>query len=607
MRRADREQARAVSAYADELMSKRHRDPTERPAEAGLGELLDITRALSRIRIATPEALDRKMSNEIAANTAGDRGLFAHPAQRSSHRLAWTVIPASAVGIVALVVWVVMSLTSVRVSASELLELSTRAEAATVPRQGFVSRRTYRVTTLVQDGRQLESRYVEAWSDPLSDVTVRRLYNAHRRLMAFELTTADGSRIVYARGTGATRERASTPKPLTADDIWRWEPSPSSFAALAGNSQVQAKVIGAGFSLVFAQTSGPIASLELTLNQKHLSTEQKITLRQDDGTMTVHRTVRETTTAVDSTMATTAFAIDPELLPPPPHTGSPPPVARVSPDEGPPLLDLLGLELETRWELDKLDSTSCLASGEWRGSGRTFAVRVLLTADRCVEQATSVLSALKATPGVSVDISVGRHSESEAAARLATSSPVTRESLNPALLTLLADRQPQSPDNNSPLDTQALDFAQRLNTHATNIKTLAAKLQLLCDRWSAATLQRLGPSSAGKWKWIARDTLRALALETDAVLSNLRLLVGGLKVPRPDRTRRWFDEEETRRTIAEISRNADLGTKNLERALFAKQKESSAIETESFEDLVKLAELAHLLNYWSFSVGPHAP
>lgn len=553
----EREQANVVSTYADDLVSRRREGaPGEPPtAESGLADILDLTRTVSTIKIATPRRLREDLWRTI---TGASEGAIVENRSRLFPWFRMGLLPIApvftvAVGVVAF--WWLFQARSTRVSAAELLDAASKAEAARFERPGFIAHRAYSIETRHLPASPVARRRVELWANPQARITARRLFDDNNRLLAGEWTNADGSHVVYEPGKSPKREAATDPRPLTPDTSWRWDPSARDFSLLVdGLSRVQARSTAGGFELSFDAATGRVAEADLTLDRERLPLFQRVVLREENGTLIEIQTKRESADEIpESRVSNATFQPETELLPPPPSEG-PVVAALPTPAVRPvPALPIDQLELEASYRIHRL--AGCLAQpSEIRRGTRDFRVTVLVASEACRTEAHSGFTQLAKTPGVVIDVSVVQPSGGEASVQ---PSPVDLDNLSsvPVYQLLydvfarqaLRDRQSTSTDVDAAVKPYILDFMSRGRDRSTRIVARARAMTELCSRWPPDVLARLGLDSAAMWRSMVRDHAQSLRQDADVLLAELQP-IGVLDMPSSD------DDTLAIRTLSDVQR-----------------------------------------------------
>jgi hypothetical protein len=442
------------------------------------------------------------------------------------------------------------------VSAAELLQASSQAEAARLPQPGFVAHRVYTIhRRYLPAALPVSTQRVELWIEPTTRVKARRVFDDRQRLLAGEWTAPDGSRIVYEQGKAPRHERAGEPKPLTADTIWRWDPSAADFSDLAGRAErIHARATDSGFQLAIGEASGPLAEAELSLDKNHVPLGQRIVLREGSRTIEFQTARGGADDLADARAVRAAFEPEAELLPaaPLPLGDVVPPAPRVAaapaPAAAPPVLSavaLSGLELQALYRLSRLGP--CLtAPGEiQRMPAGQLSVALEVATAACRAEAQRDLDSLAATPGVRVDITVAEASAAppstepipiDALPGAAGASGATGVLADDALARIpvyadlfefyarheLRDRATGARDVDAtvnPMVRRLVSWALARSAHA---RENTRAMRQLADRWSPETLQALGLDPTAMWRAMVRDHARVVAQDAEILLAQLQ-------------------------------------------------------------------------------------
>ncbi len=596
----EREQAKVVSTYADDLVTRRRENGPSGPPEThdGLAEILDLARTVSAICIATPANFHDEMWRRMtAADEAERKARGRWPSWIRLHLLR----PLSALGVVALslVLWMVFQLRTPRVSAAELLKASARAEAIRLERPGLVAHRAFTLhARRLPESTLIARRRVELWANPRSRVKARRVFDERDRLLAGEWTNPDGSRVVYEAGKPPQRERATDAKPLTAETLWRWEPSASDFTALVVNlERIEAKATPAGYQLAFNGEQGRVAEAELALDKEHVPTAQRIVLRERSGALVEFRTTRSSADEIpESRVAHTTFDPEPELLPQPALPTLPPkPVSA-------PLFAVDQIELQASYRLHRM--VGCLARpGELRRDAAGFRIGVVLASEECREAARPDLTALAETPGVSVDLSVAGSRSGNAA--VASSTPVDAAAVKsipvyPKLYDLFArqalrEAQPGARDVDAAVAPLIAQFAQRTRERSGRALGYARELRRLTERWPPGALQRLGLDSAAMWRVMVRDHAQSLGQDCEVLLAQLQPVLGVAEPQQQDPVAPPRNLTDVRRSVGELESLVEHNDAAIRQLLAPSQAGASPDLKRLARDMQRSARLARLI------------
>jgi hypothetical protein len=468
---------------------------------------------------------------------------------------------------VATIAWGVSRLGSSPVSAAELIQASTRAEAEALPPSGSIGQRTYTISESRGLLQPPTTQHVEVWIDSRIHRRVRRVFDQRRRVIAGEWTAADGSRVIYERGRAPRREAATDPKPLTAASAWRWEPSANTLLALSRDaSAIDARATRNGFALALRQDAGAIAVAEVVLTTERLPIAQRIVLRADNGRLIELRFVRESSADVESDEVTLrTFEPDAELLPAknPPASIAPGAPAVANPRAA---LDFDKAELEATFAVHKLGS--CLARpGEWRKTSRQFRLSVVVGSDECRHEAVTHLTRLAALPGVSIDLSVVYAATKSPDARTTTTSKVGElrtfkdSVVYRQLYSWAATRLGLDPSraDDSVVQEQVAEAMNRIQAHSTNLRSFATDLHRLIERWPFEVLQKVGPETARAWVTLVYDEAAALSVTADAIIVEMRPVLGTLDVPPlSPNDPQYFSLTDVHAAVGELSTRATV-------------------------------------------------
>jgi hypothetical protein len=558
----ERDRARVISEYADDLIARRASDPqaAEARTESDLARMLDVTRALTEIAFEPPPELTKEL---LAA--AREEGASRHRTRetgmlgrsftsivrllhtRGSWQLGRPVGAFIAVAVVASVFFVRRDPT---VSASELLTKSARAEAVRLEPPGFVARRAFTIEAQqTADRKPLRTQHVEVLVNPRARIKARRLFDDRQLLVGGEWTQPDGSRIVYERGKPPRTERASDTKPLTFDSIWRWEPSAEDFSKLAGDvARVRARKTDEGFELSLDEANTRLAHVELSLDNDHLPVAQRVILREDGEVIEVQtrRTVSEV--LPESRVANTSFEPEPDLLPAV-TTSALSTTARETTALSTPARSRLteqamdGLELQAWYRLHQLGR--CLVEpSQLQRRGGQFHVRAVLTSATCRSEASRLLAPLQELPAISVELilkepAINHLNQTSRSDPASPSNAPTDLDSDDALVTMpgyrlvydfharQALRESQSGRD---VDAAVKPLVRRLALWALDrsARRLASarELQRLSTRWPPEALKSLGLDAASMWQAMVRDNARVLGEDTDLIVVTLGPALG---------------------------------------------------------------------------------
>jgi hypothetical protein len=544
----ERDRARLIAAYADDLIGRRvsERPETEAASEGDVSRMLDLTRALSEIEFEAPQDLSAQLWQR-----ARDENIVPEPVSQT--RTFWRSLTALRAAVRAAVTWpldhptatalivsiLLVALVGKRppmVSAAELLTTSTRAEASRLERPGLIGRRAFVVETRrLPDATLIARRHVEQWVNPKAHVKVRRVFDDAHRLLAGEWTHPDGSRIVYQPNRPPQTERALEAKPLTLDAMWRWEPSAADFTQLVGRiDQVGARKTDDGFQLSFDDANGRLTRAELALDKDRLPVAQRIVLREGRDSIEVRSQRQAAEEVPESRVANASFEPEAELLP----ASSPDVTAPKSVASAPlasvarPLLSAIavtGIELEATYRLHRLGD--CLAeAGVLHPDPNRFRIRVVVGSEACRVDAQREFASLAQTPGVSVALAVvqsargGERSqaESRSSADVPSDEALATMPVHHVLYDFYARQALREAQSGHDIDETVRPLIRRLvvwtRDRSSQVVRYARELERLTARWPPETLKPLGLDASSKWQALVRDNARGLTVDTELLL-----------------------------------------------------------------------------------------
>jgi hypothetical protein len=434
------------------------------------------------------------------------------PRQRGSN---WTVPVASAAAIVGIVTAFVLRQTPVR--ADTLLDRVAAADARfeQLPRQ--VVHRSIAVERKSHDG--VLKRRVEIWRDASRGIKIRRAYDGRGTLLAAEIETGGISRVYRSSHLGSPPEFSTSPR-LNAEDMWRWEPSPTDFRRAVGDASV-ANVIEDPKAFRIEWTGGPgtqtvaVVKAVLTIDKaaSH-ATHEVLSGRQGDEIVDYAFTetgrIQVPTAAVEPAL----FQADVEFGPNPsaPVAATPARSVRMdAPEDG--RLALERTELRAWYGVHRLES--CLTSSQIARRADRIRVDLALRTDACRPEATRAFVGF--SPPLDVRITIGdppQHPD--------VSDP-TRVPAYQAVHEYFAqfDRTAENAvtDAAGPI---ARRFVVWVLDHARKLQSEFQAARAFMRAWPIERIARLDLDALASWQNIVRDHARTIRQENSALRGQLQ-------------------------------------------------------------------------------------
>ncbi len=405
----------------------------------------------------------------------------------------------------------------------QVLSRSLAAEAVAL--KGRAQHQILQVELVGADERTLEQGTIDVWKDGPSGRSMRRIYNAHRQLLAAEWRDGNGNLHSYAVSQNHTQSGAS--QLATFDDLWRTDLSAAGFRELAGGS-MQVHRVGENYELTSLQpigARGRIATATLVLDRYYRPISETLHMRGDSNLHEARFVQTGYETRPSASVPNSVFIPDDFELPATDHRGD------GTPDDGATPLPLpsdgraVALQISVLYELSKLGADV----GEPIVVTRTpdghvhVAGTIANEADR-----QQILTSVQSLPDHELlDMHLASQHESG-------SSAPARPGLHPRGLTVYDFGRGGSPadsvlnryfarrgGNSEQVNAAVTQFSRDTLGHAQRALQHAYALERLGESFTSAELQSTSIESRRKWTEMAARHATDLEKELEALKSQL--------------------------------------------------------------------------------------
>ena len=422
------------------------------------------------------------------------------------------------------------------VLAAELLNRAIASENAAGNLEQVVHRTVYMEERVAASGELIRRNKIELWANA-GGVTARRVFDEKDRLVAGEMTRADGSSVLYRpnRIPERTDGRDGRLENLLADGgFWRIDPSAKIFSALADMAVAEVEVRDGVFVLSYEGSevdAGPVAHLVkivLTLTKSNLhAIEQTLVVAGPEGTREYHFVEYEFEQLPRSSVAPSRFELDGEFLrgvahgaPVPDRLESPPPPAdgmeRLSP------LRLAAIEMDAYYRLHQAGVCTREPSSVSRTAEGGLLVEAIVETEKRKSEVVNLMSTVAAIPAVAVKI----YTVEEAArqrvelARPPVISgkieiPGRRIGLYEDLAEYFSAQLPAGDTDSNRVDEMIRRFASRVLGNSRRALINAQAIRRHVTEFSRTELRSSGSEERAKQRAIIHDHLTAFQAETN--------------------------------------------------------------------------------------------
>lgn len=459
--------------------------------------------------------------------------------------------PGMVTAVVALILITALLLTRLHVptvSAAELLRRSTTAEEAAAGNTEVVLHRTINLEERRVSGGDLVARQrIEVWESAAHGIKLRRLYDDQSTLIAGEWTKADGTSMVYHRGSqpqARTSPEIAATAILQTKELWRLDASARNFNLLVGGPEaITVEETSNTFVLTYrsdpASGSNSLLRATLTLNTADLhAIEQTLTVLRD-GEAYAYRFIetgfeRKATGSV----APSLLQPEPELL------GSSERVTdgtdgKRTLDESAQTASIVHpsetfaspeLEIEVTYLLNRIRANLGEQVNLTRTPAGTLRVEALVEAESRKEEILHALRPIINNPAVRVEVSTVeeavKRQQERSRPREATVRDVEVENnripADPQLRAYFSMRLVGS----EAIDEEIKRYTNRAMSHSRQALLQAAALKRLIRRFSPEEIGALKPEARTKWLAMIREHAQAYQREVAALRQQLGSVFG---------------------------------------------------------------------------------
>lgn len=422
------------------------------------------------------------------------------------------------------------------VSAAELLQRSTAADAAAAGDPQVALHRTIQLEE--RRSNDVIRKRIEIWQSKLHGIKLRRVYDEQNNLLAGEWTNENGMSTIYQRG--AAPEVRTSPEVagkaiLQTGELWRLDGLAREFNQLVGTADaLTVEDTSNTFVLRYkGAATNDLLSATLILNKSDLhAIEQTLTVMRNGETHEYKFTESGFERKSSDTVPPEVLQPDAELLGASGPTadknrlstnGSQKAAVGDQPAEAPASAEL---EIEVTYLLNQIKANLGEQVSLTRTPAGKLRVEALVESDSRKAQILGALASVSNNPAVRIEVST----VAEAAKRQQSSPRPAEATVREVEVTsgrVPADSQLRSyfavrlADSNA-VDEEIKRFANRAMEHSRNALLQAAALKRLVSRFSSDEIRELTPEARDKWLAMIAQHTRAYRHEVQALQSELK-------------------------------------------------------------------------------------
>ena len=462
--------------------------------------------------------------------------------------------PGTITAVVALVLVGTLLLTRTHppaINATDILRRSTIAEETVAANPLIVMHRTIHLEERRPNGGHLLARHrIEVWQSAAHGIRLRRIYDEQNHLVAGEWTKADGTSMVYRRGTepqARTAPDVAVRAILETGELWRLDASARNFNALVGRADAVAVEERASTYILNYQSGAPgdaqkLVYATLTLNKSDLhAIEQTLVVRREADEREYKFTEVGFEQKAASAVSPNLFEPEPELLGQLDHEGDASKRSgaaadshrSASPDDQPKeQVASPELEIEVTYLLNQIKANLGEQVGLTRTTGGTLRVEALVETERRKEEILRALGPVIGNPAVKVEVST----VAEAVKRQQREQSKPPDATTMREVEVANNRIPADPELRAyfsarlvgeAIDQEINRYASRVMNRSRQALLRASALKRLVGRFSPAEIGGLAKEAQGKWLNMIREHALAYKREVATLKQELRAVFGG--------------------------------------------------------------------------------